>query len=701
MPPASFNLKQKLAALSLGPSSPYGPSTANTRDAHGNGHESYPRSPTSPNTRRKAFFNSSGWGKKPRGHNVEIPVGEEEKRMVQDVLTRMIFQAGVDFETRPMVVLNASALPDPQVVSYDLLLARILSYLHLYVEADYTIIFFAAGSKHAPSWNWVWKAYRSLNRKYRKNLKQLYIVHSSFFSKMLFSLAGAIISPKFFRKITYITTLSELAEHIPLTQIDIPPAVYQENLKYERKITLPVPTRSSVFGVPLEDLMGYDGEKGGIPRVVRDAIQYLRDRGLHEDGLFRRSPLSTLLRAAQEAYDRGNVVSLETFSDPHLAAVLLKKYLRDLPEPIFPESMYGTITRCPMPPSLNDLEGEMASVQYIRETLLPELVPCAYILLSQIMHLLHDVSLRSETNRMDAFNLAIVICPNLVKSSNPMRDVMMSTVPVPSMSTPSRTTSTATLAQLQSPHPLSEGEGKTTLGIVIALCIRRYYEIFDEVVDRHEPVAPWRALRSHGWGADGASSASGSPGQPTYVLGDGDDEDDIDDEMLVMSVGIENKLQLHPSTSSGPPSAWGSIPQPHWTKRHKSTPSNGNDARSIDNDYSPSSSAHNGPLRSSHPHTGNNKARSMVSVEGSGHSGAYGSGGTRRGSITIGRSTTRKGSGAAVEAVSVVAVGFFTPPANGPTTPNLLEEQDKSTPEEEEGKVLTVGERRRMFERGT
>jgi len=25
--------------------------------------------------------------------------------------------------------------------------------------------------------------------------------------------------------------------------------------------------------------MGYDGEKGGIPKVVRDAIQYLRDRG--------------------------------------------------------------------------------------------------------------------------------------------------------------------------------------------------------------------------------------------------------------------------------------------------------------------------------------------------------------------------------------------------------------------------------------
>jgi len=41
------------------------------------------------------------------------------------------------------------------------------------VEADYTLVFFAAGGNHAPSWNWVWKAYRSLNRKYRKNLKQL------------------------------------------------------------------------------------------------------------------------------------------------------------------------------------------------------------------------------------------------------------------------------------------------------------------------------------------------------------------------------------------------------------------------------------------------------------------------------------------------------------------------------------------------
>jgi len=106
------------------------------------------------------------------------------------------------------VIFNASALPDPDLVSYDLLLTYVLCICHLFlllmfdtgayyrtsistvcaglgkyplmpalmlftVEADYTVVFFAAGSRHAPPTNWIWKAYRSLSRKYRKNLKQL------------------------------------------------------------------------------------------------------------------------------------------------------------------------------------------------------------------------------------------------------------------------------------------------------------------------------------------------------------------------------------------------------------------------------------------------------------------------------------------------------------------------------------------------
>ncbi|GLB33222.1 putative divergent CRAL/TRIO domain containing protein [Lyophyllum shimeji] len=633
MPP--INLKQRLAALSISPSSPTPP--------HGQG----PRSPMAALKRKATFI--PPWVKRPQHeHNL----GGEESVMLQEVMAKMIFQAGVDFETRPMVVLNASALPDPREVSYDLLLSRILSYLDLYVESDYTVVFFAAGGRHTPGWNWVWKAYRSLRRKYRKNLKQLYIVHSSFFSKMLFSLAGAIISPKFFRKLVYLDTLSELATLVPLTQIDIPPAVYQENLKFEKQITLPTPIRSNIFGVLLEDLMGYEGEKGGLPRVVKDSIQFLRERGLSEEGLFRRSPPSAMLRAAQDAYDRGNVVSLDTFGDPHLAAVLLKKYLRDLPEPIFPEKLYPLIRRCP-PPTKDP--SDVTSITYIRETLLPTIPPCAYILLNQVLHLLHEVSLRAASNRMDAHNLAIVICPNLVKGSNPVRDVMMCAVPgapaILESNAPSRST------------PVASAEGGATLGMVIQICIQRYYEVFDEVWDRSEALPPSRSYQDPTAVSSERSSASASP-QPAH----NDDDEEDDDAMLVMPIGPGHSNGIgngNGASRPSPPSAWtvsaAANGSSTYKPQHRSNLSGGSSSRvrSVHTAFGDSGSVGG----YAYPTMG--KAKSMISIEN-----GMGTAGGRRGSISVGRGTTRKSSGAAVEAISITAEGFFAPPSTAPPVPS-------------------------------
>ncbi|KAG9315980.1 Rho GTPase activation protein [Chiua virens] len=350
-----------------------------------------------------------------RGFQDPTSAESDAHAKIQEVMNKVIFQAGVDFDAC-RVIISAAALPDPRQVSYDVLLSCVLSLSQWNkLEADYTVAFFAGGGTHAPSWNWVWKAYRSLSRKYRKNLKRL--VSPACFIPTFTSNSTQSIFPKFFRKIVYIDTLSDLAHHIPLAQIDIPPAVYQENMKRERQINMPIPIRASVFGVPLEELMGYDGEKGGIPRVIKDSIQYIRCHGMKEDGLFRRSPNSALLKQVQQAYDRGQVVSLETFDDPYLASVLIKKYLRDLPTPPFPESLYPIIRQCP---SISNDLSDMGAVTYIRDTLLPQLMPSTFFT---------EVSLHSSSNRMDAHNLAIVICPNLVKSSNPMRDVMMCIVP--------------------------------------------------------------------------------------------------------------------------------------------------------------------------------------------------------------------------------------------------------------------------------
>ncbi|KAF8548337.1 Rho GTPase activation protein [Imleria badia] len=634
MPP---NLKQRLAALSLAPSSP--------------------TSPLSAANLKKPFQHP--WKRGFPGPTAPEP---DARDRVCEIMAKVIFQAGVDYETRPMVIISASALPDPRQVSYDILVSRILSYLDLYVESDYTVVFFAAGGRHAPSWNWVWKAYRSLNRKYRKNLKRLYIVHSSFFTKMLFSLAGAIISPKFFRKIVYIDTLSDLAHHVPLTQIDIPPAVYQENMKHERQINMPIPIRASVFGVPLEDLMGCDGERGGIPRVIKDSIQYIRESGMKEEGIFRRSPNSGLLKQVQQAYDRGQVVSLDTFDDPYLASVLIKKYLRDLPIPPFPESLYPVVRQCPVVSS--DL-SDMSAVTYIRDTLLPQLMPCVYILLSHVLHLLHEVSLHSSSNRMDAHNLAIVVCPNLVKGSNPLRDVMMCGGPGgPALASdsPLLSTSTTTLSKSDSSF-----EGSTTLGAIIKLCIQRYYEIFDEIKDRSEPVSSIRQLSRSP--SPPSSDCSGSVSKPPRPLSlSVDDEESIDDAMLVMPIGPAGNggPSWHSSTREGrTPNTTGTSgtqnagsPIFPYQPRQRKAPITGAAAgvRSVNNE-------HNGTTS---PFASRSRARSTLSIEKIGN--GLGSG---RGSISIGRGTSRKASGSGVEAMGITAGGFFTPSMPSPPLPPL------------------------------
>ncbi|KIM28453.1 hypothetical protein M408DRAFT_329507 [Serendipita vermifera MAFF 305830] len=433
-----------------------------------------------------------------KGKEREWDAGELNEEM-QRIMNAVIFNGGLDFETRPMVVVTAAALPDPSHVNYDLLLQLILSYLDLYVEADYCVVFLAAGGRYSPGWSWIWKAYRSLNRKYRKNLKKLYIVHSTGFTKMLFSLAGAIISPKFYSKIEYVSTLSELAIHVPLAQMNIHPAVYSENLKYEREITLPAAQQpaSRIFGASLDELMGLDGESGGIPRPIRDAAEYLRsDRRdglpyLEEHGLFRRSPSSALLKQVQGSYDRGLLVNLSQFGDANLAAVLIKKFFRSLPEPIFPDSMFATIRKCPDP---DVLETRDDAVDYIRDKILGELEGNKQLLLNYVFHLLHDVSARSEINLMDGSNLAIVFTPNLVSNENPLKAVEMSMVASTYlkskdiMETAGRSSSHANVVNL--PEGSKKQHTGTTLGTVVRVCIERYYEIFDEVRDVTEAISP-------------------------------------------------------------------------------------------------------------------------------------------------------------------------------------------------------------------
>ena len=248
-----------------------------------------------------------------------------------------------------------------------------------------------------------------------------------------------------------------------------------------------------------------------------------------------------------------------------------------------------------------------------------------------VLDLMHEVSLRSSTNLMDAHNLAIILCPNLVSSSSPAKDIAICSLPGGPVLHPGLSTST------QSPP-----HGQTTLSMLIKLCIQRYYEIFDEVQDRAEALLPPRSFTEDDVAPSGSSSPRvvaaplSIPSKRLSALSHGssnrdsrgfDDDESIDDTMLVMPVE---------STAGAPPSTWGP---------------NAGRPRSSSQGQSLHSTKAAGSGKSGQVH----RARSTISLEKT-------TGTIRgKGSVTIGRGTARKASGAGVQALGVTASGFFAP----------------------------------------
>jgi Rho GTPase-activating protein 1 len=247
---------------------------------------------------------------------------------------------------------------------------------------------------------------------------------------------------------------------------------------------------------------------------------------------------------------------------------------------------------------------------------------------------------------MDAHNLAIVLCPNLVSGSSPAKDIAI-------CSLPGGPTLHPELSNTSTPPP----QGRATLGTIIKLCIQRYYEIFDEVQDRSEARPPARSFAEDDVASSDSSNRRAIFGNSTNrvsVLSRGssnrdsrgfDDDESIDDTMLVMSVD---------SASGAPPSAWGSTAGPGVARarpRSELTGSGGSQG------FSSSRSMH--ALNHSAGATGAGqvyRARSTISNEKAG--GPIRS----KGTLSIGRGTVRKASGAGVEAIGVTASGFFAPP---------------------------------------
>lgn len=241
---------------------------------------------------------------------------------------------------------------------------------------------------------------------------------------------------------------------------------------------------------------------------------------------------------------------------------------------------------------------------------------------------------------MDAHNLSLCFCPTLV-GSNVLQDVQMCSIPGGPSLFP--------LQKPTTPQSSDAGGRQATLGMVVKICIERYFEIFEEIVDRSEPLySPGAGVLSNG--LDAADGGMGSPRRDGH-----DDEESLDDAMLVMPLG-----PTPPSSNMPSPYANGGTPRSPptaWRHKHRRMGSSGSAVSAAQTTPSVADSSNSKRRDSIGGTLGKSRSRrSIVSIEKSMKDGG-------RGTITIGKSTARRPGGAGVEAVSVTALGFFMPPS--------------------------------------
>ncbi|XP_014450941.1 rho GTPase-activating protein 11A isoform X2 [Alligator mississippiensis] len=162
-----------------------------------------------------------------------------------------------------------------------------------------------------------------------------------------------------------------------------------------------------VFGISLHALpQSLVPEYGTIPNFLLDACKHLEEH-IHTEGLFRKSGAVVRLKTLKSKLDQGeNCLSAAL---PYDIAGLLKQFFRELPEPILPSHLQEALLKA------QQLGEEKKTVTMLLSCLFPDKTIDT---LRYFFNFLRNVSLRSNENKMDSSNLAVIFAPNLLHSSN-------------------------------------------------------------------------------------------------------------------------------------------------------------------------------------------------------------------------------------------------------------------------------------------
>ena len=367
----------------------------------------------------------------------------------------------------PVFILNGDAFPDPKTTEYDALLPYVLSRLpddeDLIRGLGYEVVFFAGiGSNGAtqtkkgkPSWQWLMQAYNVLTRAKRKKLQNLYIVHDRNFIRVLIEFFASVVSPKFRKKLIQVSTLSELALHIPIEDLLIPPSAYLVDRRKSPNIYAPYASGRRAFGVLRNPLPHSGGGSIRLPRVLRETTSFvIVDDNIKAEGIFRVSARAQTVEILKEAYDRGQkfivwkeantVLASSSYREGfghvwveeldhaegyelHIAAALIKLWYKELGEPIFPPASYQALEKYYGSQDLPLDTSQLFAMLAMDDEWSPISSKTSRLILRMhLLPLLSRAAAFQDRNQMTPENLAICFAPSLLCGPDPVEDLKMS-----------------------------------------------------------------------------------------------------------------------------------------------------------------------------------------------------------------------------------------------------------------------------------
>ncbi|XPS70917.1 Rho-type GTPase activating protein Rga1 [Ascochyta lentis] len=154
-----------------------------------------------------------------------------------------------------------------------------------------------------------------------------------------------------------------------------------------------------------------------VPALLQDAITAMRNMDMSIEGVFRKNGNLKALRELEVEVDQKGVEQVDLSSkNPVILANLLKRFLRVMPDPVLTLKLYKLFM------TANDIEDEerRKKVLHLVLCLLPkahrDTMEVLFCFLNWVSSF-HTVDEESG-NKMDTWNIATVIAPNILRESN-------------------------------------------------------------------------------------------------------------------------------------------------------------------------------------------------------------------------------------------------------------------------------------------